>query len=79
MVYGLTPLVPLSRCERGITSRATSILELSPSHFGGGVWGEVDWVRSIKHKKYIYELIKLKYKILIKIDIFQIYFVTCAP
>ncbi len=59
MDYGLTPLIPLSRCERGMTSRATSILELSPSHRGGGVWGEVDWVRSIKRNKYIYELIKL--------------------
>jgi|GEM_PF-2585197 len=59
MDYGLTPLVPLSRCERGMTSNATSILELSPSHLGGGVWGEVDWVRSKKRNKCIYELIRL--------------------
>lgn len=32
---GLTPSVPLSRCERGMTPIATFILELSPSHFGG--------------------------------------------
>jgi len=43
----LTPSVPLSRCERGLTPIAYLIQELSPSHFGGG-----DGERSIESGVY---------------------------